>query len=817
MTSLSLEGAWTLSRTDTSESWPASVPGCNFSDLLRAGAIPDPFFGRNEYDLHWVDDTDWEYRRAFTVDAGLLSEERLELVCEGLDTLAEIFINGYEAGRADNMFRTWRFDVKPFLKAGDNTIVIRFPNPTAYCQQKVAEWNHRIDDGAAFLGSLIRKQHSSFSWDWAPALPPSGIHRPIRIEASGQSRLDGARILQNHSNGRVILNCAADFVHGSAPVRWCLKLRGETVAEALGEDVSLEVASPELWWPHGHGDQSLYDLTAEPADPAMPFTARSWRVGLRVITLETPDDEHGQAFYFKVNGRAIYAKGANWCPPHQWASQVTRELYSDLLVSARDAHFNMIRMWGGGLYEQESFYDLCDELGLLVWHDFLFSCSLYPGAPEFLTNITAEAEEQTRRLAHRACLALWCGNNELEHFIEHIKKTPEREAAFLKTFYDILPGIVSRCSPQTPYWPGSPHNPKGWDQGPSVEDGGDGHHYWTGWDKPGLPEGGTDKLFRFCSEFGLQAFPSKQLVESFTTERGRNWFSPEVECHEKSPGMLVQMLRDIGRLYALPDSFDGQILASQFVQARHLQVAIEHHRRNQPRCMGSLYWQLNDTWPAISWSTIEFGGRWKPAHYAVKRSFAPTIVSIQLRQTVEKHLHGRETTRHEAAEFHLINDDPAGFRGLLRWSIRHLDGRILAEAAVPVECGPLHADIASSVPLEEHVENHGADCLIVVALLEADGGCEVSRRTAFLVPPKQIAFPRGDIACEVIAVQGRPALRLSSPVFQHGVWLDFADSACRPDDNGFDLLPGEARVIPLHGGHPPQAPPQVISLSQDIR
>jgi beta-mannosidase len=281
--------------------------------------------------------------------------------------------------------------------------------------------------------------------------------------------------------------------------------------------------------------------------------------------------------------------------------------------------------------------------------------------------------------------------------------------------------------------------------------------------------------------------------------------------------MLVHLLRDIGRLYPLPDSFDGQILASQFVQARHLQVAIEHHRRNQPRCMGSLYWQLNDTWPAISWSTIEFGGRWKSGHYAVKRSFAPTIVSIQLRQTVEKHLHGREATRHEAAEFHLVNDDPAGFRGCLRWSIRHLDGRILAEDAVPVECGALHAGIAASVPLEEHVENFGAERLVVVALLEADGGREVSRRTAFLVPPKQVEFARGDISCEVIVAQGRPALRLSSPVFQHGVWLDLADPACRPDDNGFDLLPGETRVIPLHGDHSPQAPPPIISLSQDIR
>jgi beta-mannosidase len=806
MITLDLNGDWTLHRPDTGGSWPARVPGCNFADLVRSGAIPDPFFGRNEFDLHWVDDCDWEYERSFVVVPGMLEEKRVELVCEGLDTLAEIFVNGRLAGAADNMFRSWRFNVKRLLRVGGNMIIVRFLNPTAYCLRKSKEWNHAIDDGAAFLGSLLRKQHSSFSWDWAPSLPPSGIHRAIRLEAGSVPRLVHARISQTHEDGKVLLRAVPEFEHGVGAVRWTLTLRGSVVAGSEGGEFVAEIDAPELWWPSGHGGQPLYELRAEPADPGIAFAPRCWRIGLRTVELATPDDNLGQGYFFKVNGRTIYAKGANWAPPHQWASEVDRARYASLLLSARDAHFNMIRVWGGGLYEQSDFYDLCDELGLLVWHDFLFSCSLYPGAPEFLENVTAEATEATRSLAHRPCLVLWCGNNELEHFIEHIKKSPERERAFLTIFYGILPGIVASHCPEVPYWPGSPHNPKGWDAGPSVEDGGDGHHYWTGWDKTGLPEGGTDKLFRFCSEFGLQSFPSIHLIRSFTSERGRNWFSSEIAAHEKSPGMLVHMLRDLGRLYPLPDSFEGQILASQFVQGRHLQAAIEHHRRNSPRCMGSLYWQLNDTWPAISWSTLEFGGRWKPAHYVVRRAFSPTIVSLVIRAREIRHLHGRMEVVHEAAEAHVIHDGSLPWRGRLLLSLRRWDGGMVASEECEVAREPVSAGLACELPLAGAVASHGADSLFVFASLLDLESQEISRRVELLVAPKDAALAPAPIRCVVHDQE----LTVSCDVFRHGVWIDFADQGARLSDNAFDLLPGETRTVT--GQWPPGEPPRTSSL-----
>ncbi len=785
--------AWTLERTGSADRVAAVVPGCTFTDLQRAGRIPDPFVGRNEEALHWLDDTAWTYRRAFEVASDLHTHDQVELVCEGLDTVGTVLVNGREVGRFENMHRVWRFAVREALRPGSNELEFRFDDPTAWALARIAD--HRIDDGAAFLGSLLRKQHSSMSWDWAPCLAPAGIHRPIRLEGRSTPRLTWVRVEQHHAGGAVALSVTPEQDCAGGTLRARLSLAGQEVAAGSGAQMRLHVAAPQLWWPNGHGAQPLYDLVVELlVDGEVADTWRR-RIGLRTIAIGRPKDAWGEAFQIVVNGRAIFMTGANWIPPHQFASAVEPATYARLVRDAADAHMTMLRVWGGGLYEQDCFYDQCDAHGILVWHDFMFSCSLYPGKAWFTDNVAAEAEHQVKRLAAHPCMALWCGNNEIEHFIEHIRKSPERERAFLALFFELLPRTVERWSPQVPYWPGSPHNPKGWDAGPSVETGGDGHAYWepNGHRVPGL---GTDKTFRFLSEFGLQAFPSMASIASFAAPEERNLFHPVIEAHQKRPGFNALLLKLSGERYRMGKDFAAQAHLTQLNQAHLLSLATEHHRRQRGRCMGTLYWQLNDTWPGITWSTVDFTGRWKAGHYAVKRSFAPVIVSPKLIVREQAHLHSRRTLHDHQIEMYTVCDAPGGWRGRLGWQVRHLDGRVLGEGGRRLELAADQVVLHEIVPLQRLVDVHGREQLYVRAWLEDQQGVLVSERSVLLCEPQQLTLRQEPIIHRVqVAAHGQVGIELRSEAYQHAVWLDLDGVVSRFSDNGFDLHPGMTRRI----------------------
>ncbi len=404
---------------------PAETPGCIHADLRRAGLVPDPFWGSNERDLQWIEREDWTYRATFEVPAELLTSGRVELVADCLDTLATVGINGRGIGRAENMFHAHRFDVREALRAGENTLEIRFASPGPYLAARRATHEGRESNDPVGGCSNVRKEQCSFGWDWGPRFATCGVQGGIRLEGWDAARLETVRVRQEHGAGpggavtlRVLPRTGPADGGGGRTARARLSLGGEPVAEATGAGVlALSVAQPQLWWPRRHGAQPLYDLAVDlldDADGGAPRDTWRGRVGLRTIALDQTPDAAGTAFRFVVNGRPIFAKGANWIPAHAFVSSVTRADYEELLTAAADAHLNMIRVWGGGVYEREEFYDLCDELGLLVWQDFMFACALYPGhRPEFVRLVEAEAAYQVRRLAHRACLALWCGNNEL--------------------------------------------------------------------------------------------------------------------------------------------------------------------------------------------------------------------------------------------------------------------------------------------------------------------------------------------------------------------------------------------------------------------
>lgn len=464
---------------------PAQTPGCIHTDLRRAELIPDPFWGSNERDLQWIEREDWTFRARFDAPADLLARERVELVADCLDTLATVSLNGQEIGNTENMFLAHRFDVHAALREGENELEIRFASPLPYLAARrpthdVKEWNDPV--GGC---SNIRKQQCSFGWDWGPRFATAGVQGGIRLEARDAARLETVRVRQEHpapGNGaggpvtlRVLPRAGLDGSGLTARAR--LTLRGEPVAEATGGGVLvLPVPEPQLWWPRGHGEQPLYDLAVDLLDDGEGATLDTWRgrIGLRTIVLDQTPDAEGLAFRFIVNGRPIFAKGANWIPAHSFISSVARADYEELLGAAADAHMNMIRVWGGGVYEHEDFYDVCDELGLLVWQDFMFACALYPGhRAEFVALVEAEAAFQVRRLAHRACLALWCGNNEIEQMLRQLNASDAQAAAYERIFHDVLPAAVAAHDGITPYWPSSPHNPAGWREAYHSERGGD--------------------------------------------------------------------------------------------------------------------------------------------------------------------------------------------------------------------------------------------------------------------------------------------------------------------------------------------------------
>ncbi|MGE5557356.1 MAG: beta-mannosidase [Bacillota bacterium] len=793
---IDLCGKWEFRNAAAKEWYPAQVPGCVHTDLQANGLIPDPFFGRNELSLEWIDHTDWEYRRAFEVTGEFLDNPSVELVADGLDTLASININGKLAASTENMFIGYRFDVKPFLRQGSNEICIYFDNPMDYIESR--KRLHPINDGASFGGSIIRKQHSSFGWDWAPCLPTCGIFRPIRLEAGDAARIVSVKVQQIHRKKGVEIRCQPELDRERAlghSFRARITLRGAAVDEQKG--LNLRVPDPQLWWPNNLGEQPLYDLTVELIAWGKVIDAWTSRLGLRTIELDRRRDKWGECFQFKVNGTYVYAKGANWVPAHSFASAVTRETYDDLLSSAAAANMNMIRVWGGGNYEQDCFYDLCDEKGLLVWHDFMFSCTLYPAYKSFFNSIKQEAVYQVRRLRHHACLALWCGNNEIELMPREIDKTPERKKAYQSLFYRLLPSVVKKHNPETPYWPSSPHNPDGYQKGPDSESGGDGHSYWTVWDWHPKNDSSKDKIYRFWSEFGMQSLCSVNTALQFAASGELNIFHPVMEHHQKSPGMNSMLLKYIGHRYLFPKDFPSLVYLSQINQAYYVSEAVLHQRRHMPRTMGSLYWQLNDCWPAISWSSLEFGGRWKALHYAARRFFAPALVEAHLLKEESVGNNNRITIAPKGVEIYTICDSRKPLDAELGWMLWNMEGRLLAQESwkVPLRYG--EAVCHEVLDLSKEIAEYGLESLYLRVYLEQKGKL-LSEKTVLFSEPRHLKLSKENLAPKVSRINTRSfELFFKTRSYQHQVALELPDTKCRFSDNYFDLYPSIPRKIIL--------------------
>ena len=797
-------------RDTSSRTWlPAIVPGCVHTDLVAAGKIADPFFATNELDLRWIEDRDWEYRAVFKISAGELAEESNVLVADGLDTIATVYLNGKKVAATDNMFVGYRWDIKDFLRSGKNELRIHFRSAMDYVRKTRTTFTppRELCDPVG-NAVRVRKQPSQFGWDWGPRLVTAGIWRDIRIESGSRNRLEHVRVMQTHDkDGTVHLKVTPEFSRGGKGVTLTATcaLGGGAPIEVTGSTAELyfRISDAQLWWPSGQGAQPLYDLIVSAFNSDGDSLGEvHQRVGLRTITLDRHRDEWGETFQFVVNGRPVFAKGANWVPAHSFVAGLGREGYARDLNAAVKAHMNCIRLWGGGIYESEHFYDLCDELGLLVWHDFMFACALYPSDPAFLKSIRLEAVYQVKRLHHRACLALWCGNNELVQLNgKELRENANLRRDYKKIFHGILPEVVSVHDGKTAYWPSSEWRGT-FENGHALGEKSGDSHYWDVWHARHPVKDYEKWAFRFCSEFGMQSYSSPETNATFCPSNDRNIFGPAMENHQKNRAGNQIILDYVTRRYRFPKSQSDLIYLSQLNQAYCMQIGVEHYRRLMPRCMGALYWQLNDCWPVASWSSIEFTGRWKALHHAARRFNAPALVTARIAGDDKIGIGNYRSSTVAEAHLFTVYDALVVQAGLLRWNVFHLDGRKLLSGKKRVSLCQGESINQKTVDLRTYLQSHGPENIYLRIALDV-GGQTVSEQTLFLTSPRFMFLPKMKILSSVELSETTEAIiTFSSPCFQHAVSFELPGIDYAAEDNFFDLYPGEARRICVKLKHP---------------
>lgn len=810
MQSLTLNGHWLLSRVATDEQIPATVPGCVHTDLLRAGQLDDPFYRDNEKNQMWVGETDWAYHRVFSVDDALLANDNVLLRCHGLDTLATITLNGVVIATTDNMFRTYEFDVKDHLTVGENTIHISFDAPANYVRRMDAEkgemaaWVEPMRYNSA---AWLRKEPCNFGWDWGPMTTTSGIWRDIELVAFNTARLDSVQILQDHADDvvRLTINVNSETLTDAdllARIDVVYDGRVSVSVEGMLEDgrlsQELTIASPQLWWVNGMGEQPLYTIHVTLLHDEIELDQMEKRIGLRTLELVTDDDEWGQSFHFECNGVPFFAKGANWIPATPYPGDFRTFDYRPTLQSTVDGNMNMIRVWGGGIYEDDHFYDLCDELGIAIWQDFIFACGTYPSFnDDFMANVEAEARDNIKRIRHHACIALWCGNNELEQGMPDPSwKASMSWADYERLFDELLPNLVSELDPQASYWPGSPHSPLGDREFWENQTCGD-THLWAVWHGKEPFEWYRDRQDRFCSEFGFQSFPQPSTINDVTLPADRNITSYVMEHFQRSAIGNSTIIHYMLDWFQLPTSFESTVWLSQILQGMAMTYAIEHWRRNMPRTMGTLYWQLNDMWMGPSWSSLDWKGNWKALQYMAKRFFAPLMIS------------GVENRDAQTVDIHITSDAQTNTACTARWVITDVQGAILLTAEKDIHIPARTSQQVETLDLSEQVTSHGMRNLLIWLELDVQGEL-VSHNLVMFSRPKHFELVPPTITQTIDSVGNTHTVTLQSDVPALYVWLELEGAIF--SDNFFHMQAGKPYTVTLTA---PQASGLVVKSLTD--
>ncbi len=825
---INLTGLWSMKCTKDTQWQDAVVPGSVYSDLLRNGSMKDPFFGENEYEICKLSENDYEYTRTFTVDATDLDYQKLVLSCEGLDTLAEIRINGTLIGKTNNMHRTYRFDIKSLLQRGENTIHILFRSPLQFVR-KADEKKPLWGVSSTVPGyQHIRKAHHMFGWDWGPKLPDLGIFRNIYIEKVQDVRVKDFYVTQEHKDGSVTLNidienefvaasitedivnsCTEGNTHSNnhsntdksftetltirddrQNIIWegSVELKAGDKSGINRDDFTTSMActidEPKLWWPNGYGEQPLYIVTVTISKEGTEISRKEKRIGLRTLTMKRKKDRYGETFGFEINGVMIFAKGANYIPEDNLYGRTSCEKTRKLLNTCIAANFNCIRVWGGGNYGESYFYDICDELGLIVWQDFMFACAAYDLTEEFEANIKAEFEDNIRRLRNHASLGMWCGNNEMESAWLYwgLPENEKLHQDYLTMFERIIPEAVSRFDPETFYWPSSPSSGGGFYK--TCEEGYGDAHYWDVWHGKKPFEDFENLYFRFASEYGFQSAPCMKTIRTFAKDEDLNMFSNVMENHQKcidNGHGNVTLMTYLHSYYQMPKDFATTLYTTQILQADCLEIAISHFRSHRGRCLGSTYWQLNDCNPVVSWSTIDYFGRWKAAHYVVKRCYAPTV--INMRKDEKELIFYVSTECRESADY------------TFSYQIVHQKKGVLTADDIEISVAPLSAKEICRVTVPEMELEDIRNCYVVYELKK--NGAEAASRTGLLVKPKQFAFRNPEIIANWSENKAAYELTLSAKEYARRVCIEFANVDVVLSDNCFDLLPGVAKTVTI--------------------
>lgn len=806
---------WEFSQVGTEKWMSAVVPGTVHQDLIRHKLLPDPFYGTNEKQIQWVENEDWEYRTSFTVTEEQLKRDGAQLIFEGLDTYADVYLNGSLLLEADNMFVGYTLPVKPVLRLGENFLHIYFHSPIRRTlpQYESNGFNYPADNDhhEKHLSVFSRKAPYSYGWDWGIRMVTSGVWRPVAIRFYDVATIGDYHVRQLELTDRKALlsnelQINSTLTHqASAELEISISLEGKEVS-VTKEEITLqpgvncftlpaEIANPVRWMPNGWGDPTLYDFSSRVVYNNKVVAEQSHRIGLRTIRLVNEKDADGESFYFEVNGIPMFAKGANYIPQDALLPSVTTERYRTLFRDIKEANMNVVRVWGGGTYEDNRFYDLADENGILVWQDFMFACTPYPSDPAFLKRVEAEACYNIRRLRNHASLAMWCGNNEILEALKYWgyqkKYTPEiyqeMMTGYDKLFRELLPAKVKELDAGRFYIHSSPYlanwgRPESWGIGDS--------HNWGVWYGQKPFESLDTDLPRFMSEFGFQSFPEMKTIAAFASPEDYQIESEVMNAHQKSSIGNALIRTYMERDYIVPDKFEDFVYVGLVLQGQGIRHGLEAHRRNRPYCMGTLYWQLNDSWPVVSWSGIDYYGNWKALHYQAKRAFAPIHINpIQQNDSLCVYL---LSDRLDTPEKMTLEIKIAGFEG--KKAGKTIQLKSLSVPANTSQCvyrtNPAALLSSTERPLSEELRR----CFMQLTLKDKSGKI-VDETVFFFEKTKNLLLPETTISYTMKQTDGRCELTLRSPALAKDVFIEVPLQGARFSDNFFDLLPGERKTV----------------------
>jgi beta-mannosidase len=792
-----LAGEWRLQDLNNGHDIMGRLPGCNYLDFMNNGLLENPFWTENEVAAAKIAENDFLYSRQFPVDTKLVSCDRVDLVLSGVDTIAEIHLNSGKIAETRSAHRSWRFDITKYLIHGENLIEILLKSPNDYMKRECPSnpFEEKLSMPSTNV-SKLRKPHYHFGWDWGPVLPPAGISGEIYLDGIKSTRLEQVKIQQVHTIGHVSVSAevyieCVRYSTRQLSVKFELTEPGGRTFEAHTTmkdgcaELNVMVKNPMLWWCNGLGEQPLYqaEITLLDSDDA---TLDTWAkpIGLRTITLDTSADKWGNNFRFLINGIPIFVKGANWIPPDSFITRTTKEDLDFYIKSANHANMNMLRVWGGGYYESERFYDLCDKYGILVWQDFAFACNKYPLTDKnFLVDVEGEVKDNVRRLRHHASLALWCGNNEL--FISDSGKDKKNgyAAVLEQFFYTTLHTWLQKDDTVTPYWPGSPCSGTPANKANGLNRG--DTHLWQVWH--GLRRLDSFRTYpaRFCSEYGVESLPSMSTIRSFTgTDRPAELglTDPTILAHQKCGGGNEKMLFYLLSKFRNPAEFSGLIYLTQIIQAETVRMAMEFWRRNTGRCNGSLYWQYNDCWPAVSWAGIDYAKQYKAVQYKSRYFNAMRIISVDMYP--------------DSCDLHVVNDYPEEFAGNLHWKLIDFSGDVINKGEFSLKQDGIAAMKVKTLVFKDILRGTCKREVVLFAELLDSTGKAVSRCGNLLVADKNAFLKRPNFKTSITVNAGIGVLTIKTDTYARYVYVEI-DGITQPlSDNFFDIPPNE--TVTLH-------------------